>query len=541
METTAPTPPRSSDSAIFSPFREITFTVIWIATVISNIGTWMQNAASGWLMTELKPDALDVALVQVAGSLPMFLLALPAGALADIVDRRRLQITVQLASVVLAASLGVLVWGGWITPLSLLAFMFFLGAAAALGSPAWQAIVRQLVSPQHLQPAIALNAAGVNVSRAVGPALAGLIIVAWNMAAAFWLNALSTVGVIAALLWCRPQQATVRRLPAERFGRAMRVGLHHCRYNPHLRATLIRAAGFYVFASSYWALLPLVARQQIAGGPALYGVLLGVISATAVAGAALLPRLKHALGPDKVVVVGTIGTAIALVLFAVARQPGTALAACSVAGVSWIVVLSTINISAQVALPAWVLGRGLALFGTVMFGALSLGSVLWGEVAALTSLPTAHFAAAAGLLVALPLLTRWKLQTGASVDLTPSLGWPEPVVSHELADDGGPVLVMVEYLVKPANRDAFLDAIAALAQERQADGAADWDVSEDAAQDGRFVETFRVDSWLEHLREHERFTRAGRTLQEGVNRFHTDGAPKVTHLVAPQRRTSSGA
>lgn len=313
---------------------------------------YRQNAASGWLMTELKPDALDVALVQVASSLPMFLLALPAGALADIVDRRRLQIAVQGISVVLAASLGTLVWAGWVTPLTLLAFTFFLGATAALGSPAWQAIVRQLVSPQHLQPAFALNSAGVNLSRAIGPALAGLIIVAWNMASAFWLNALSTVGVIAALLWWRPQHVAVRRLPAERFGRAIWVGLHHCRYNPHLRATLIRAAGFYIFASCYWALLPLVAREQIAGGPALYGILLGVISAGAVTGAALLPPLKRAWGPDKLVVVGTIGTAIALVLFALARQPGTALAASIVAGVSWITVLSTINISAQVALPA---------------------------------------------------------------------------------------------------------------------------------------------------------------------------------------------
>jgi predicted MFS family arabinose efflux permease len=530
------TPSAPADGSIFSPFRETAFTVVWIATVVSNIGAWMQSAAAGWLMTELTPDALEVALVQVAGSLPMFLLALPAGALADIVDRRRLQIVVQALSVVLAASFGVLVWGGWVTPLVLLVFTFLLGAAAALGAPAWQAIVRQLVSPRQLQPAIALNSAGVNVSRAIGPALAGLIIAAWNMASAFFLNALSTVGVIAALMWWRPRHETARGLPAERFGRAMRVGLHHCRYNPHLRATLIRAAGFYLFASAYWALLPLLAREQIAGGPALYGILLGAISAAAVAGAILLPPLKRAWGPDNVVVAGTIGTAVALLLFAAARQPGTALAACIVAGVSWIVVLSTINVSAQVALPAWVLGRGLAIFVTVMFGAMTLGSALWGKVAATAGLPAADVAAAVAALVALPLLHRFKLQTGAAVDLTPSLGWPAPVVALEIAGDGGPVLVVVEYRIKPADRDGFLDAISALARERLGDGASDWDVLEDAEQAGRFVETFRVDSWLEHLRQHERFTRAGRSVQEVVNRFHADGAPKVTHLITPPRK-----
>ena len=304
------------------------------------------------------------------------------------------------------------------------------------------------------------------------------------------------------------------------------------RHNPHLRATLIRAAGFFIFASAYWALLPLVARNQIAGGPKLYGILLGAIGVGAVCAAFALPWLKRRLGADQLVAGGTIGTAVALVLFALAKEPAVALAASLVAGVSWIAILATINVSAQVALPSWVRGRGLSIFGTVMFGSLTLGSALWGKVATLTSLPVAHLIAAAGATLAVPLLWSQKLQTGADLDLTPSMHWPAPVLLPNIEPDRGPVLVTVEYLVRPQDRDEFLAAIAKLAGERRRDGAFDWGVYEDTAREGRFVENFKVDSWIEHMRQHERVTQADRELQESVNRFQISGAPTVTHLIA---------
>ena len=541
-KSTAGSPPSPADGgSSLSPFYHPTFTVLWIATVGSNVGTWMQNAASGWLMTGLDPDPFVVSLVQVASSLPMFALALPAGALADIVDRRHLLIVIQTVVVTLVAAFGLLVWLGRVTPALLLSFSFLAGAAAALIAPAWQSIVPQLVPREHLQPAVALNSIGVNVSRAVGPALAGLIIAAWGLAAPFWLNALSTLGVIAALIWWRSSgEGAPTRLPVERFGRAIRAGLRHAHYNPHLRAALVRSAGFFIFASGYWALLPLVARDQVAGGPKFYGILLGTIGAGTVAGAFVLPWLKRTLGADKLVVAGTVGTAVALLLFGLARQPVAALMASLVAGLSWIAVLATLNVSAQIALPAWVRGRGLSIYGTVMFGGLTLGSAIWGQVAAITSLPAAHFAAAAGALLAIPLLWRWKLQTGAAVDLAPSMHWPEPVLSSDIEADRGPVLVTVEYRIRSDDRDAFLDAVAKLANERRRDGAFDWDVFEDAAQEGRFVETFLLDSWIEHLRQHERVTHADRVLQEAVNGFQAEGTPQVTHLVSAGRRGAVG-
>jgi predicted MFS family arabinose efflux permease len=538
MATVETKPPANSppgNASSLSPFRHPTFTVLWLATVVANIGTWMQNAAAGWLMTGLDPDPFIVSLVQVATSLPMFLFALAGGALADIVDRRRLLIVIQTTVAALVAGFGVLVWRSHVTPPILLAFSFMAGTAAALIAPAWMSIVPQLVPRQNLQPAVALNGVGLNVSRAIGPALAGLIIVAWGMAAPFWLNASSTLGVIAALIWWRPPADTAaRHLPTERFGRAIRAGLRHARHNPHLRATLIHAAGFFIFASAYWALLPLVARDQVAGGPKLYGILLGAIGAGAVAGSFTLPFVQRRFGADGPAWAGTIGTAIAMVLFGLARQPAVALAASVVAGVSWIAVLSALNVSAQVALPGWVRGRGLSIFSTVMFGGLSFGSALWGQVATLTSLPTALFVAAAGALLAIPLLWGWKLQTGARVDFTPSMHWPQPALSHDIEADRGPVLVTIEYHVDPADRGAFVDAITQLAPERRRNGAFEWGLFEDAAQDGRFLETFLLDSWMEHLRQHERVTQADRARQETVHRFQTQGSPKVTHLIAAE-------
>jgi MFS family permease len=287
-----------------------------------------------------------------------------------------------------------------------------------------------------------------------------------------------------------------------------------------------------VFASAYWALLPLVARDQIVGGAKLYGVLLGAIGAGAVVGAFALPWLKRRLGPDRTVAVGTAGTVIALVLFALARHWTVALCGSLIAGLSWIAVLATINVSAQLALPGWVRGRGLSIFGTVMFGSLTIGSTIWGKVAELGGLPAAHILAGIGALIAVPLLWRWKLQTGADLDLTPSMRWPVPVLTNDVDADRGPVLVTVEYRIRPIDRGPFLAALQRLAGERRRDGAFEWEVFEDVSQEGWFLETFKLDSWVEHLRQHERVTHADREQQELVHRFQSAGEPNVTHFIA---------
>jgi MFS family permease len=515
------------------PFKHAAFTVVWTATVVSNIGGWMQSAAAGWLMTTLDTDPRTVAMVQVATMLPMFLLGLPAGALADILDRRRLLLVVETIQMCLIGALAWLVALHRVTAVDLLAFTLMQGVTSALVSPAWQAIVPQLVGPEDLSPAVALNSAGINVSRAVGPALTGLVIAWWGMSSPFWIDAASSIGVIGALFWWRAGSLTPRTLAPERFGNAILVGLRHARYNPRLRATLMRAMGFFTFAAAYWALLPLVAKNQLTGSAELYGLLLGVIGVGAIAGALALPRLRTRLGTDGLISFGTIGTAFALLLFGVAHQPAVAFVASFLAGVSWIVVVATLNVSAQMALPGWVRGRGLATYATVMFGALTLGSLVWGQVASVLGLPAAHYLAAGGALLAVPLLHRWKLHSGPHLDLTPSMHWPEPVVNTKIDKDRGPVLVTVEYHVAVENRDAFLRALRGTAAERKRDGAYRWGIFEDTSVSGRWLETFLVDSWIEHQRQHRRVTNADKQAEAEVHRFQTKGAPTVTHYIAP--------
>jgi predicted MFS family arabinose efflux permease len=523
--------PKQVTHSVWSPFHHPVFSMIWLATLVSNIGGWMYSSASAWLMTSLDADPLMVSLVQVAATLPMLLFALPAGVLADIVDKRRFLIGAEIFVAIVSTLFAVLVWLHRVNSGGLLLLTFLIEAGSAATSPVWQSVVPQLVPRQELPAAIAMNSVGVNVSRAVGPALGGVITAAFGIAAPFWVNGVSNWGVIAALLRWRSAPSGDSHLPAERFMNALRTGVRHSRNNRILRATLLRAVGFFLFASCYWALLPLVARTQVGGGATLYGILLGAIGASAIAGVFALPRLKATLGPNRVVAAGSIGTAIALVLYGVARDPITALAASAIAGVCWIGVLSTLNVSAQLALPEWVRGRGLAVYVTVFFGALTLGSAVWGQVARITGLPVAHFIAAAGMLLIIPLTWRWKLQTGAGPDLAPSMHWPVPVLSQHVESEAGPVLVTIEYRIIAAEREAFIRALERLSRERGRDGAYAWGLFEDVAEPGRFLETFRVDSWVEHMRQHERVTNADRELQRHIDALLTS-PPTIAHLIA---------
>jgi MFS family permease len=532
MSETSGAASSSKPASLAAAFRHPAFAVIWTATLVSNVGGWMYSAASGWLMTSLNPDPLVVALVQTATTLPVFLFALPAGALADIFDKRKFLIVFEVLNTALCVVYAAMVGLNLATPNNLLLFTFLIGAAGALTLPAWQSIVPQLVPKANLTSAVAANSVGVNISRAIGPALGGAAIAGLGIVSPFWINAISNLGVLGALLWWRRPSSSNTVLPAERVGGAIEAGLRYARHSPALRATLIRAAAFFLFASTYWALLPLVARTQIASGPELYGILLGAIGAGAVGGAVVMPWLRARFGPNLLVTSGMVGTAVTLALYGLAHDAIMALVASLLAGVSWIAVLATLAISAQVSLPDWVRGRGLALYTTVFFGCLTVGSAVWGKVAAVLGLPAAHFLAAGGVLAATALTWRWKLPAGTDIDLAPSMHWPAPITSYAIQQDRGPVLVTVEYRIRPQDRQEFLKVLEELGHERRRDGAYRWGVFEDAADEGRVVEVFLVASWTEHLRQHERVTNADRLVQECVDRFHLGEAPKVTHFIA---------
>ncbi len=527
----------STDSrSPWEPFRHSAFAILWTATVISNIGTWMHEVASGWLMTSLSPSPLMVALVQAATSAPVFLFALAAGALADLISRRKLLITVTALLFLNTLVLAGLVLSERATPAILLLFTFLNGAGAAFVAPAWQAIVPQLVPRPELQSAIALNGVGVNISRAIGPAVAGAIIATIGIAWPYLVNAVSFLVVLAALFWWNPPAPPPSDLPAERFLNAMRAGLRYVHASAAMRATLVRAVAFFLFVSAFWALLPLVARQELQGGPQLYGLILAAVGVGAVIGALFLPKLTKKFSADQLAALGTLGTVLVLVVLALLKRTDAAIAASLLAGMCWITVLSRLNISAQLALPDWVRARGLSIYITIFFGAMMLGSILWGQVASKIGIPGAQLIAAAGATLATLLTWRFKLLQSDQLNHAPSGYWPQPVVASEVALDRGPVMVTVQYDIAPSDTDAFIEAMLHLKASRERHGAFAWGLFEDVAIPGRMLEYFIEESWVAHMRHHQRTSILDGQIQQQALKYQRPGTtPVVTHLLAPDR------
>jgi MFS family permease len=514
----------------FAPLRGRVFLVLWLATIVGNLGSWMRDVASGWTMTALSPSPLMVALVQAAATLPVFLLSLPAGAVADLFDRRRTLVAINLWLGAVSLVLALLVLADGLSPLSLLLLTFAGGVGAAMIGPVWQSVVPELVPRAELRSAVALNSLGINIARAIGPALGGLVLAAAGAAVTYLADVLTYAVVIAALLWWQRERPAMAG-PPEHLWPAMRAGLRYAAASPPLRRVLLRAALFFLFASAPWALLPLVARQELGGGPGLYGLLLGAVGAGAILGALAMPRLRARFGAEGLMLGASLGLAAVLAGLALAGSAVLAVLLMLLAGVAWITALTTLNATAQGVLPDWVRGRGLALYLTVFYGAMTAGSLLWGQAASLSSVPLA-LGLAALLAVATGLAQRRLALPEAGADLAPSNHWPEPMLAAPVPDAAGPVLVTVTYRIDPARRDTFLAAIAPLGEERRRNGAYSWQVYEDAAEPGRMVEVFLEESWEEHLRHHRRVTAADAEVQAGLAAFHIGEAPpEIRHLL----------
>jgi MFS family permease len=526
-------------SSAWSPLRYPLFRVLWIATVASNVGTWMQNVAAVWLMTSLTSTPLLVALVQTATSLPVFLVGLAAGALADVVDRRRLLLFTQGWMLVAAAALGILTLAGAATPWVVLALTFAIGLGAALNSPAWQAITNELVPRRELPAAVALGGVGFNLARAVGPALGGAVVAAAGAGVAFLLNAASFLGVMFVLYrWRREPETST--LPGERVFGAIRAGLRYARYAPALPAVLVRAGLFILCGSALWALLPLVARHRLGLGPGGYGVLLGCMGVGAVAGAALLPEARRRVTLDLLVGGASILFAAVTGVLAYASSLLLACAALIAGGAAWMAIMSSLNVAAQIAAPAWVRARALGVYLLVFQGGFAAGSALWGAVAGRAGEPTALACAAVGLVAGLAVVRRYPLG-GEELDLTPSMHWAEPVVAWEPDPEDGPVLVTVEYCIPPEQAREFGHAMCDMRRLRRRDGAMRWGLFVDVAEPSRYLETFLVESWAEHLRQHERVTAADRAVEERARAFHRgDAPPRVSHLISARARLARG-
>jgi MFS family permease len=525
-------PSGDSESGAWSPLKIPLFRALWLATIASNIGTWMHDIGAGWLMTSLSPTPVMVALVQTATTLPILFLALPAGALSDIIDRRRYLLVVQTWMALVAAFLAVLTITGITSAWMLVALTFAMGIGSAMMMPAWAAITPEIVPRTELQVAVALNSMGMNVARAIGPAIAGVIVSTAGTGAVFALNALSFLGVMGVLfMWKREHAPTT--LPAERFFSAVRTGVRFAIHHGPLQNAVIRGIGFFLFASASWALLPLIAREQLGGGPGTFGILVAGIGVGAVIGAVVLPHLHKKLSKDQLIAGGTMLYAVAMLTLAHLTNLPVLIVAMLISGIAWISVLSSLQVAAQLALPNWVRSRGLAVFMAAFMGSMALGSLVWGNVAQQTSIATALTIAAAGALLTIAFTWRWKIGAIETIDLSPSMHWPTPMIRDGVEHDRGPVLIQIRYQIVPENRAEFLASIKELGKRRKRDGAFVWGILENTESENDFIEHFMLESWLDHLRQHERVTNEDRRLQEKIQQFLTAGTtPQISHYIS---------
>lgn len=522
---------KQSATSPWSPLRISVFRWLWLASIASNIGTWMHEVGAGWLMTSLSASPLAVAMVQVAGSLPMFFLALPAGALADIVDKRRYLLGVQLWMASVAIVLASLTLLGWMNVPLLLILTLAMGIGTALMMPAWSALTPELVGREQLPAAVALSSLGMNVARAIGPAIAGVLVSLSGPWLTFALNAVSFLAVIAALgAWKRSPKPSV--LPAERLLGAVRLGVRYACSAKPLQAVLVRTMAFFVGASAGMSLLPLLVRQELQGSAADFGILLGCVGIGAISGAMLLPKLRERLRSD--VIVAGASVAYACVLFGLAwiREFALLIPVMLVSGAAWIAVLSSLQIAAQTSVPSWVRARALAVYILVFFGCSALGGILWGSLASETSLTVALAGGGSLLLLGVLLSWRFRLPVTDAEDLSPSLHWPTPIVIDDLDRERGPVMVTLEYDIPIEHAAAFREAMQAVRAMRRRNGAFSWGLLQDSESPNLWQEVFFDASWLEHLRHHGRVTVAEQRTEASARQYQREGVPvRIRHLL----------
>ncbi|WP_345113945.1 MFS transporter [Hymenobacter algoricola] len=531
MTTPAATMP-AAPATLWTPFAHAVFRAIWVAGLVSNVGTWMQNVAGVWLVTTLTTSALLVALMQTATSLPAFLLSLPSGVLADLIDRRRLLLFTQAFMAVVAAVLGVLTLTGGISALAVLGFTFLLGMGSALNAPIWQTVVTELVPRPVLPFAITLNGVSNNIARAIGPAIGGLVIAYYSPGFVFLLNGLSFLGTWAVVYaWRRTPTAVAG--PAENFIGALRAGMRYVQYSPALYGVLVRTFAFSFGASAMWALVSVVVARKLHLSSGHYGTMLSWLGAGAVAGAFLMGRAGSRLNFNQRVLLGGlafVGTNVALALFTAVYWLYPVM---FLSGIAWLMVMTSFSTTVQLNVPKWVQARVISIYMLVFQAGLSVGSLVWGELADRTTLTVALLGAAGWMLLSSGLALPFPMRSGENLNLDPAGHWPTPEVQGEVDPDDGPVVVMVEYLVAPQDWPAFRQAAELLTRLRLRDGALRAGVFADMAHPERITEFFYVATWGEHQRQHLRFTKEDQAIEAQVQQFHTGSVPPhVTHFLA---------
>lgn len=511
-----------------SPFSIPTFRAIWLASLASNFGGLIQSVGAAWMMTSLSASPLLIALVPAATTLPIMLLSLWAGAVADNLDRRKVMIACQVAMLLVSATLAATAWAGWMTPWLLLAFTFLIGCATALNGPAWQASVGDMVPRVVLPSAVAMNSMGFNLARSIGPALGGVIVATAGAAAAFLTNAFSYVALLTVLFRWRPALPP-QLLPRERIGVAMLDGVGYVAASPKIRLVLLRSAAFGIGASAVSALMPLVARDLLGGGALTFGITSGAFGLGAVLGALSSRRLRARYSVETIVRCSALALALGTALTAASPWLALALFGYMLAGAGWVLALSTFNVSVQMSAPRWVVARAVAMYQMMAFGGMALGAWLFGWIAEHQGV-VAGLYAAAGAQFAAALLGLWRpLPQVGDDNLDPRGDWREPDTAVPVEPRSGPIVVTIEYRIPAGSVVPFLTAMAERRRIRRRDGAHGWQLLRDLGEPDLWIERYHVATWLDYVRHNQRRTVADIANSDAIHALHAGPDAPVVH------------
>jgi MFS family permease len=514
-----------------APFRHPLFRGIWIATLVSNFGGFIQSVGASWMMTTISGSPQLVALVQSSAVLPIMLLSLIAGAIADNFDRRRVMLTAQTFMLIASATLSLFAWQGWLTPGLLLSFTFLIGIGTAINLPAWQASVGELVPREDLAGAVGLNSIGNSIARSVGPAIGGVIVAVAGAAVAFACNAVSYVGLIFALSRWTPAERE-QTLPNERLINAIGAGIRYVTMSPDIRILLLRGGIFGVAVSGPQALMPLVARNLLHGEALTYGMLLGAFGVGGVSGGLLMGRLRHALSAELIIRYASLSFAAAGVVIAMSRSLAFTLPAVVIAGVGWVIALSTFNVIVQLSVPRWVAARAIAMYQMITFGGMAVGAWMWGFLAQQHDVRWALLVSATALAAGTMLGLRFRLPEVEGVNLDPARRFIEPETALEIESRSGPVVIAIEYMIAAQDVPAFLALMGHRRRIRRRDGARSWTLLRDLHEPECWTERYHTPTWLDYVRHNQRLTEADVGISRQVRALHRgEGPPRVRRMI----------
>lgn len=507
-----------------APFRHNIFRSVWLASLVSNFGGLIQSVGAAWMMTSITTSSDMVALVQASTSLPIMLFSLASGAIADSFDRRRIMLAAQSFLLLVSAGLTLCAYLGLITPWLLLSFTFLIGCGTALNNPSWQASVGDMVPRASMPAAVALNSMSFNATRSVGPAIGGAIVAVAGAAATFAVNAVSYIPLLFVLFRWQPKQPE-NRLPRESLGAAMAAGLRYIVMSPDIGRVLLRSFVFGLTASAILALLPLIARDLVRGGPLTYGVMLGAFGVGAVGGAIASSRLRRVLSGEAMVRLAFIGFAFCATTCALSSTLWLSCIGLLVGGACWVIALSHFNVTVQMSTPRWVVGRALSIYQTSAFGGMALGSWIWGLTAEVHGTDIALIGAGLAMLAGAALGFLVSLPPHPELNLDPLNRWTEPHLSLDLKPRSGPISISIEYVIKEEDVPAFMTIMAERQRIRRRDGARNWTLMRDLGNPLLWIESYQTPTWLEYIRHNRRATQADATIGERLRALHSGSEP----------------